>query len=213
MFNLNEDFWLVGGPAGTGFIPELQKHGMGHKVVDMCKKDSIIKQLSKNEYNVCVILNVHSGGNDTQLTENPALQKYLKKWMGEGGKLFIHGEGKCLNILSEFLGEENRWKYESYFRTEHTLAPNALLINCTLPSTYNVKSALVGGVAEADRVYATQEGATTQSAVFFMGGQKIESGLTTMAFTAVGEGRLGFIGDVNGESHTIKAVIELAVNG
>ena len=55
LIDFSEDFWL------SAFTPELERQGRPYKVVDMTKEGSIIKNLSKNEYNVCVILCVHSG--------------------------------------------------------------------------------------------------------------------------------------------------------
>jgi hypothetical protein len=63
-----------------------------------------------------------------------------------------------------------------------------------------VKSALLRHVGVQDRVYAAIGDV----------GCGIEEGSTTMAYTSMGLGRLGFIGDVNAEKHTVHAVLTLA---
>jgi hypothetical protein len=215
IFDINDDFWLryqehpsgkilPNAPFTNGFKPILEEQGIAYKVVDITKKDSIMKELSKNEYNVCIILNVQTGGEDKQVTENPNLQEYLQQWMREGGgKLFVHGG---TSMISSWMPDKG-WKFKDYRRTQHALASNALWSSveagppAQLDSLYSAKSALIGGVAIEDQVYSAT------------GAWKFHDdmvGLTTMAYTRFGNGRLGFIGDVNGESPTIRAVIALA---
>ena len=147
-----------------------------------------MKALSTNEHNVCVIFCVATGGDDTELTATPHVVEFLKKWIGGGGILFVHGEHYLDRLLQE-LGGGFKWAFEGdYYRsTENFLETSNHFCN-NLPPTYFAKACMLSNVDVKDRVHAA-------------GPDHVE-GMAAMTFTSVGEGCSGFFGDVNDQKET-----------
>ena len=81
----------------------------------------------------------------------------------------------------------------------------------SLPNSYSQKAVYLANVASDDSVYRPSSDSLTQSAVFPPGPSNPNQ--TAVAFTKIGEGWLGYLGDVNNEQGSqavIHSMLELA---
>jgi hypothetical protein len=81
----------------------------------------------------------------------------------------------------------------------------------SLPNRYSQKAVFLAHVASDDSVYHPSSDSVTQSRVFLP--EPSNQNETAVAFTRVGEGWLGYIGDVNNEQGSqavIHSMLELA---
>ncbi|KAF7981204.1 hypothetical protein HWV62_34533 [Athelia sp. TMB] len=102
------------------------------------------------------------------------------------------------------------WKTGSYHRSTFSLNTQThprLLRGLELPELYNVKTQHLVGVAAQDVVYAPAEGSTTQSLVFAP--RLTDRREVPVAYTQIGDGFLGYNGEVNGEDETTDIILSL----
>lgn len=81
----------------------------------------------------------------------------------------------------------------------------------SLPKSYSQKAVFLANVASDDAVYSPSSESVTQSAVFPPGPSNPNQ--AAVAFTKVGEGWLGYLGDVNNEQGSqavIHSMLEFA---
>ena len=81
----------------------------------------------------------------------------------------------------------------------------------SLPNSYSQKAVFLAHVASGDSVYRPSSESVTQSAVFPPGPS--DPNQTAVAFTKIGGGWLGYLGDVNNEEGSqavIHSMLELA---
>jgi hypothetical protein len=84
----------------------------------------------------------------------------------------------------------------------------------SLSNTYSQKAVFLSNVSSDDSLYRPSSDSRTQSLVF--PAEPVNQGETPVAFTKVGDGWLGYIGDVNNEKGSqavILAMVELAAVG
>lgn len=106
------------------------------------------------------------------------------------------------------------WDLGSYYHTEVALNKDSIVAK-TLPSTltarYHAKGVFLKNVSEDDSWYRTDERSSIHSKLFPQGRSKsaCKVGESSVAFTRVGQGRLGYVGDVNTGKvpHTIVVVM------
>ena len=80
-----------------------------------------------------------------------------------------------------------------------------------MPDSYSQKAVFLSHVASNDSVYRPSSESVTQSSVFLPGPSNPNQ--AAVAFTKVGEGWLGYLGDVNNEQGSqavIHSMLELA---
>jgi hypothetical protein len=83
----------------------------------------------------------------------------------------------------------------------------------SLPENYSQKAVFLSNVEPNDSVYSPSPESRTQSRVF--AAAPVNQNQTPIAFTQVGDGRVGYIGDVNNEAGSqavILAMVEFAAN-
>ena len=136
----------------------------------------------------------------------------LHKWVSSGGMLvFMGGEGSVIDLFQNTFDRPWRHTGDFYRRTVHVRNSAAALPAATLqqmPEQYNVKACMLSGVAAAERVYAPPDNATVISGVPAPGfhGTEIQGGQCGVAAAQIGQGRLVYFGDVNGEQCSMQCL-------
>jgi hypothetical protein len=102
------------------------------------------------------------------------------------------------------------WGVGSYHRA--TLALNESAVSVAnaqkLPQRYSQKAVFVNNVAPEDMWYKTDDNSEVQSMVFPSTSEKV-AGETAVALAKVGEGKLGYVGDVNAEDGSNAVVLAM----
>jgi hypothetical protein len=101
------------------------------------------------------------------------------------------------------------WQSGSYHRTDFRVNPDMKHIDTSgLVPSYSQKALHVKHVARDDAIYLPSESSRIQSAVFPP--DKIEDLTESPAvFGTVGRGKVGYLGDVNGEVETDPVVVAM----
>ncbi len=105
------------------------------------------------------------------------------------------------------------WDLGSYHRTTFAVNPDGVpvpLDASALASTFSMKALHVKGAAREHTVYLPTAESHVQSLVFFP--QPITGELaqeSPVVFARIGEGHLGYVGDVNGEQGSTRVLIEM----
>ncbi|KAJ5525846.1 hypothetical protein N7494_012496 [Penicillium frequentans] len=112
------------------------------------------------------------------------------------------------NMKSFFSKAGLSWNRGSYTRT--TLLLNQAAIGdelaTKLPKSYSQKALFVNNVVSSDAWYTTDEDSVVESRVFRPTPVNTP-GETPVAMARVGEGRLGYVGDVNAEEETDAVIL------
>ena len=210
----NRDFWMTNLTKYLrGHTHEFLDHGNSAKI-------KLLEKLASGLYTCCIVMNIGSETMDEDWfsASDKQLKQALTSFTSSGHRLIFHGEGKKLvKIFKDWFGKPWNFTGDWYRRTTHDLQTAAqipALIKLTLPLKYNVKACMLSNVDATDRVYCTAEGAMVQSLVCMPGfnGTTLTSGLCPVALSSFGNGKLGFIGDVNGEHETVKVMIALGLS-
>ncbi|OAQ67670.1 triacylglycerol lipase [Pochonia chlamydosporia 170] len=102
------------------------------------------------------------------------------------------------------------WGAGSYHRT--TLALNQSAVGVAnaqkLPQKYSQKAVFVKNVAPEDMWYNTDNDSVVESLVFAPTSAKVV-GVTAVALANIGEGKLGYVGDVNAEEGSNAVVLAM----
>ncbi|KAI9032945.1 hypothetical protein DFJ74DRAFT_597421, partial [Hyaloraphidium curvatum] len=93
-------------------------------------------------------------------------------------------------------------------RTTHRANPAFADRMPGLPERYSMKALHVDGAEADQRVYVPAEGAVTESRVFPVM-PVTDKGEAPIAFAKVGEGYLGYVGDVNNETGTQRVILAM----
>ncbi|OAA41342.1 hypothetical protein NOR_05420 [Metarhizium rileyi] len=103
-----------------------------------------------------------------------------------------------------------QWEVGCYHRT--TLALNQSAVGVAnaqkLPKRYSQKAVFVNNVAPEDMWYKTDDDSVIQSMVFPPTSGQVAGG-TAVALAKVGEGKLGYVGDVNAEDGSNAVVLAM----
>lgn len=102
------------------------------------------------------------------------------------------------------------WDGGSYTRTTLVLNQAAVgdMLATQLPKSYSQKALFVNNVVSSDAWYTTDEDSVVESRVF--GPTPVNTpGETPVAMARVGEGRLGYVGDVNAEEETDAVILAM----
>ncbi|KAJ5994061.1 hypothetical protein N7451_009785 [Penicillium sp. IBT 35674x] len=102
------------------------------------------------------------------------------------------------------------WDRGSYTRTTLVLnqAAAGAELATKLPKSYSQKALFVNNVASSDAWYTTDDSSVVESRVF--GPTPVNTpGETPVAMARVGEGRLGYVGDVNAEEETDAVILAM----
>jgi hypothetical protein len=103
------------------------------------------------------------------------------------------------------------WKFGNYNRTTFYLNPSRngkLKDKVMLPKSYSMKAVHVKGAKKEDAVYVTTSSSVVQSHVF--GPESAHTpDQAPVLFTSVGDGFLGYVGDVNAEEGTTSVILAM----
>jgi hypothetical protein len=146
---------------------------------------------------------------------NQTLSRRVVEYVRNGGRVVL---GACFSSLvrpkdlDRYFGQvwDLPWRMSSYHRTTVSLNREARqLPGGSIPSSYSQKAVSLKGVEKYAAWYLPTATSTVESMVFSP--QPISNLLETpVAFIDVGEGWLGYIGDVNGEEGTDSLLLGMA---
>ncbi|KAL6898553.1 ribonuclease H-like protein [Trichoderma evansii] len=171
---------------------------------------SAIRMLQKDPQPYAVLIT------DEALTfrENAPVWDAVLKYIRQGGTAVIMGHFPCfvkpLSIKPFFAKAGLEWEQGSYQRTTLVLNPQAVgvdLASKLLPE-YSQKAVFLNNVKSLDALYVTNEDSVLESLVFQADNAHVP-GESPVLLACVGKGKLGYIGDVNGEDGSEAAVIAL----
>ncbi|OAX79036.1 hypothetical protein ACJ72_06648 [Emergomyces africanus] len=101
------------------------------------------------------------------------------------------------------------WRYGEYHRTTVHLNQQARLANkAGLPASYSQKAIFLKNVPLDAALYLPTEDSVTESAAF-VNTPIADLSLTPVVFAAVGEGSLGYVGDVNAEKGSDSVILAM----
>ncbi|KAM3452345.1 hypothetical protein MY3296_004636 [Beauveria thailandica] len=152
------------------------------------------------------------------LPENAAVWTAVLNYVAGGGTVIIMGFFPCFvlpdDIKPFFTRAGLPWARGTYQRTTTTVnkaAAAAAGPNIQkLPQSYSQKAVYVSNVSDEDMLYKTDDNSVLESLVFAPESAHVP-GETAVAFSRVGAGRIGYVGDVNAEAGS--HVVVLAICG
>ncbi|KAI6082227.1 hypothetical protein F4821DRAFT_218298 [Hypoxylon rubiginosum] len=174
------------------------------------KQDSVIRLLSEGPRPSAVLVT------DEALTreENSGAWEAVLQYVRQGGTSVVMGHYSSFvqpdDIKPFFAKAGLPWKSASYQRTTLVLNREAVgdsLAAC-LPPRYSQKALSVDNVARADAWYVTDEDSVVESMVFAPTSANVV-GESPVVFARVGDGKLGYIGDVNAEEGSTTVVLAM----
>ena len=103
------------------------------------------------------------------------------------------------------------WQFGDYHSTNVSVNPRAThpFEKGIFPTEYSQKAVHLVGVGEIDRMYVPAGQSRTQSMVPGFGGLDVDHDATPVAWAEVGEGMVGFVGDVNTEEGSSKVMLAM----
>jgi hypothetical protein len=102
------------------------------------------------------------------------------------------------------------WKMGDYHRTNFVLNPSIHQLSgrsANLPTSYSMKAVHLEGVKAEDVLYAPTEDSRVQSFVFPP--SKVDLSGVPVAYTRIGGGFLGYVGDVNAEKESTSVILAM----
>lgn len=188
-----------------GFIDQLFEKATINRV---CKPAPALRVLSEDPPSAVL------------LTDEALTHKYSRVWdkvleyVRSGGTAVCMGHfssfTRPLNILPFFQRAGLPWESGDYHRTTVVLNKNATPSNIWpfLEESYSQKALFLKNVAEPDAWYRPNEESVIESHVFPP--DKIRNlDQVPVAFGKIGDGRLGYVGDVNAEEGSHLAVLAM----
>ncbi|KAM0255210.1 hypothetical protein ACHAQJ_005974 [Trichoderma viride] len=146
--------------------------------------------------------------------ENTPVWDAVLKYVHQGGRAVIMGHFPCfvkpLRIKPFFAKAGLRWEQGSYHRTTLVLNPQAVgpeLASKLVPE-YSQKAVFLKNPTFTASWYVTNENSSIESLVF-PADNAHDTGESPVLMASVGEGKLGYIGDVNGEEGSDAVVIAM----
>jgi hypothetical protein len=148
------------------------------------------------------------------LTKNAPVWNAVLKYVRLGGRAVIMGHFACFvtpsSVKPFFAKAGLQWEQGSYHRTTLMLNPQAVgsdLASKLLPE-YNQKAVFLKNPIWTDSWYVTSENSTLDSLVF-PADNVHNTGESPVILASVGEGKLGYIGDVNVEEESDAVVLAM----
>jgi hypothetical protein len=100
------------------------------------------------------------------------------------------------------------WTYAEYQRTTvYRNDTEETSSHTSLPSSYSQKAVFLAGVPGKDAWYLPNDSSRTESLVF--NSDPVDQNTTPIALTNIGKGKLGYVGDVNGEEGSDAVVLAM----
>lgn len=196
-------------PLYGSFITKLQSLATLNKAR---QKSQVLQSLASNDEKPGAILVT-----DPEIVQHKNLITKLMEYVRSGGTLVLMGNFSTFirpsdqNALFRTMGLP--WKREEYLRT--TVYLNASAANSIpssqktkLPPNYSQKAVFLTGVERNDAWYLPTAESRTESLVF-AGAALGNLEMTPVACKRVGEGKVGYVGDVNGEEGSDAVVLAM----
>jgi hypothetical protein len=150
---------------------------------------------------------------DGGITKHHAVYAKLLDYVHGGGRLVLMGDFSStirphdLNKL--FQGAGLPWTYAKYQRTTvYRNDTEETLSHTCLPPSYSQKAVFLADVSGKDAWYLPNDSSQTESLVFHSE-PVTDQEQTPIALTNIGKGKLGYVGDVNGEEGSDAVVIDM----
>ncbi|XXG96706.1 hypothetical protein Hte_002996 [Hypoxylon texense] len=177
------------------------------------KQDSVIRLLSEGPRPSAVLVT------DEALTrkENSGAWEAVLQYVRRGGTSVVMGHYPSFvkpDDVKPFFGKAGLpWDSASYLRTTLVLNREAVgdSLAPRLPPRYSQKALSVQNVAPADAWYVTNEDSVVESNVFAPTSANVV-GESPVVLARVGDGKLGYIGDVNAEEGSTTVVLAICSN-
>ncbi|KAI0889043.1 uncharacterized protein GGS22DRAFT_152988 [Annulohypoxylon maeteangense] len=188
-------------------LTELGTKGKLHRVK---KADTAIRLLSENPRPSAVLIT------DEALTDqkNAHVWEAVLQYVRQGGTAVAMGQFSSFvkpNKMKPFFSKAGLpWESGSYHRTTLVLNQEVVgdVLAAKLVSRYSQKALFVKPVAFEDAWYQTNENSVHESHVFAPTSVNNE-GETAVALARVGEGKLGYLGDVNAEKGSEAVILAM----
>lgn len=101
------------------------------------------------------------------------------------------------------------WKHGEYFRSTFSFNRTTKLGDIPMPGAYSMKALNLSGVARNDAVYVATPNSRVESLVFGPTPVDCTNDEAPVTFTQVGQGYVGYVGDVNAEEATTDVVLSM----
>lgn len=147
-------------------------------------------------------------------SKNSEVLSSLIGWVNAGGIAVVGSLFPTLANGSEFnrFFEKWRlpWKMGNYHRTTFVLNPSIPQLSshsASLMTSYSMKAVHLRGVNAEDILYAPTEDSRVESHVFAP--SPVDLSHVPVAYTRIGDGFLGYIGDVNAEEESTSVILAM----
>jgi hypothetical protein len=145
---------------------------------------------------------------------NAHVWEAILQYVRQGGTSVIMGHFSSFapskSFKTFFARAGLQWEDGSYHRTTFVVNGEAVghELATKLPAQYSQKAVFVNNVARQDSWYLTDEKSVVESNVFAPSSAHA-NGETAVAFAGVGEGKLGYVGDVNAEEGSDAVILAM----
>jgi hypothetical protein len=147
-------------------------------------------------------------------SKNSEVLSSLIRWVNAGGIAVVGSLFPSFTTGSEFDRFFNKWglpwKMGDYHRTTFVLNPSIPELSshsANLTTSYSMKAVHLKGVMAQDVLYAPTEDSRVESHVFPP--STVELSHVPVAYTRIGDGFLGYVGDVNGEEGSTGVILAM----
>lgn len=150
---------------------------------------------------------------DAGIAHHPQVYAALLRYVRNGGTLILMGTFSSLirpNDLDDLFQRAGLpWTHADYLRTTvHRNNSSGARQLISLFSCYSQKAVFLANVTVGDAWYLPNDASRTESLVFQSEQIQIVQ-QTPIAFTSMGNGKLGYVGDVNGEEGSDAVVLAM----
>ena len=190
----------------------------GHLISTLRSKIRTIQALNARKALQCLadtnlkgVFVADEGLNDSK---NSEVFSSLVGWVNAGGIAVVGSLFANLTTGREFERFFKKWglpwKMGDYHRTTFVLNPSIHHLSghsANLTTTYNVKALHLKGVKAEDVLYAPTEDSRVESRVFAP--DRVDLSNVPVAYTRIGGGFLGYVGDVNAEMESTSVILAM----
>jgi hypothetical protein len=168
--------------------------------------DSVLQTLAVQPPQVVLVT-------DGSVAQHRNVRTKLFDYVHRGGILVLMGNFSSLtrpSDMDKFFREAGLpWTKAEYLRTTvYRNDTERTLLHSSLPSSYSQKAVFLANVSINDAWYLPTDSSRTESLVFHSE-QVQDLQQTPVAFAKLGNGKLGYVGDVNGEEGSDAVVLAM----
>ncbi|KAJ5029793.1 hypothetical protein J3E73DRAFT_379654 [Bipolaris maydis] len=150
---------------------------------------------------------------DSGIVQHRAVYAKLLDYVRGGGRLVFMGNFSTMTTTKDidrlFQEAGLPWTHGAYQRTTvHRNDTEDTSSHTSLPPSYSQKAVFLAGVPDKDAWYLPKDSSHTESHVFYPV-PITDQEQTPIALTNIGKGKLGYVGDVNGEEGSDAVVLAM----